>query len=166
MKRKYTTQLSKKECISFVKDNVDFIRFDFSNEYFRGWTKLGIFSISYHDGKRERGRGVYNKAIGRISVKNGKTQVQFRLYKGWTDLFSILYTVMLSTFVVFISGPPFIPYAFLITLILLPIIMVPYTWLYTTLSNDGHYNEVTLLTYVERVFELQPVLEEQEVSSN
>lgn len=159
-KRRYTTKLSQKECITFIKDNVDFIHFDFYDEYFRGWTKLGIFSISYNDGQHKRGRAVYNKAVGRISIKNGKTQVRFRLYKGWTDLFSIIYTMLLSSCVMLIMGPPFISNMFFLSVIVFPVILVSYSWLYTILSNDGRSNEATLLAYLERVFELEPEREQ------
>lgn len=159
-KRKYTTKLSRKECISFIKDNIDFIRFDFYNESFRGWTKFGIFSISYNDGEHNRRRIVRNKAVGRISVKDGKTRVRFRLYKGWTDLFSLIYTMLLFSFMNLFMAPPFISEMFFLSVTLLPAIMVLYSWLYTILSEDGHSNEATLLAYVERVFELEPEMKE------
>ncbi|WP_454190140.1 hypothetical protein [Paenibacillus sp. Marseille-Q7038] len=159
-KRRYTTKLSQKECISFIKDNIDFIRFDFYNESFRGWTKFGIFSISYNDGEHNRRRIVRNKAVGRISVKEGITHVRFRLYKGWTDIFSLMYTMLLFSCMNLFMGPPFISEMFFFSVTLIPAIMVLYSWLYTILSEDGHSNEAILLAYVERIFELEPEMKE------
>lgn len=160
-KRRYTTKLSRKECISFIKDNIDFIHFDFYNESFRGWTKFGIFSISYNDGEQKRGRIVRNKAVGRISVKDGETRIRFRLYKGWTDFFSMIYTMLLASCVNVMMGPPFISYMFLVSVTVIPLILILYSWLYTISSEDGRSNEVYLLAYLERVFELEPEVEEQ-----
>lgn len=160
-KRRYISKLSQKECISFIKDNIDFIHFNFYDESFRGWTKFGIFSISYNDGEQKRRRIVRNKAVGRISVKDGQTRIRFRLYKGWTDIFSIIYTMLLASFLNVVMGPPFISYMFLASVTVIPAILVLYSWLYTILSKDGHFNEVTLLSYLERVFELEPEMEKQ-----
>ena len=159
-KRRYTTKLSQKECISFIKDNIDFIHFDLYDEFFRGWTKFSIFSISYNDGEHKRGRAVYNKAVGIISMKNGETRVRFRLYKGWTDLFSIIYTMLLPFCVMLIMGPPFIPNMLFLGVIVFPAILDSYSWLYTILSKAGHANEATLLAYLERVFELEPEMKQ------
>ena len=160
-KRRYITKLPRKECLSFIKENIDFIRFDFYNESFRGWTKFGIFSISYNDGEHNRRRIVRNKAVGRISVKDGKTHVRFRLYKGWTDPFALIYTMFLFSCINLIMGPPFISEMFFLSVSLLPAIMVLYSWLYTILSEDGHSNEAILLAYVERVFELEPEMKQR-----
>jgi hypothetical protein len=90
MKRKYFSTLSKRECESFIEENIDFISFNIGQEHFSGWTKLGFFNISYVSGKYRLYNPIYNKVIGRITNKDGNTIVSIHSYKGLTDIFSLL----------------------------------------------------------------------------
>lgn len=99
MKRKYISTLSEKECKSFIKENIDFISFNFTQEHFIGWTKFGFFSITYKSGKIRMYNPIFNKALGRITSKNGKTMVSFRTYKGLTDIFSLFF-IFVSSFII------------------------------------------------------------------
>jgi hypothetical protein len=90
VKKEYFSTLSRKECESFIKENIDYFSFNIGQEHFSGWTKFGFFCISYISGKYRLYNPIYNKVIGRIADKNGNTTVSIHLYKGLTDIFSLL----------------------------------------------------------------------------
>lgn len=88
---KYETDLSINECRTIFKECTDFVAFSFGEERLTGWIQFGFFSISYRSGKFRMYNPIFIKAIGKLTECDGRTLVKFSIYKGLTDIFSILY---------------------------------------------------------------------------
>lgn len=157
MKRKYISTLSEKECKSFIKENVDFISFNFTQEHFTGWTKFGFFSIAYKSGKIKMYNPIFNKAIGRITSKNGGTMVSFRTYKGLTDIFSLLF-LFVSSFIILLAAG--INYEFNVTQVIgLSVLCCAFassiTFVASCLSEEGQEGESELCDFIQRSLSLK-----------
>jgi len=158
LKRTYATRLSPADCQAVIRDCVDLISFNIGVEAFTGWAKLSRFSISYKSGKMRRFNPIFNKAIGRLERKGGKTIVTFTTYKGLTDLFSLLFLFIGSFLIIAIASrgelgvwamsglSPFC--CFLAATI---------TFALTWISDEGREGERQLIEFLERNLELENI---------
>ncbi|MGZ9585779.1 hypothetical protein [Paenibacillus marinisediminis] len=157
MKRTYTSGYTKQECISFIKENVDFVSLQYGIEHVKGWTRFSLFSLSYRNGEIRRNNPIFNKAVGRIKTKQGKTIVSFRTYKGLTDIFSVLGLFASSVVIVTLASlsSSGIPLHFILLMALICTLLgASITWIWSSLSTEGIEGEQELIAYMERALKL------------
>ena len=156
MKRRYTTMLSVDESRARIKENIDLFPFNFGYETFFGWVKYRIFSINYSDGKIRRNNPIFNKVIGRILTKKGKTIIEFRTFNGLTDTFSLIY-IGLGSFLILLFATQGILdlWSMLVFSMLCCIFTALVTFIFTILSTEGKEGEQRLIEFLENILELE-----------
>jgi hypothetical protein len=155
MKKRYTTVLSIDECKSRIKDCIHFLRFNFGQEQFVGWIRFGIFSIAYRNGKIRMYNPIFNKSIGRIYKKNGKTYVDFSLFKGLTDIFSVFYIFIGSLLIISLVAHGLNLLGRISLSVLCCIFASSITWFFSWITEEGRDGEGRLSEFLERNLELE-----------
>ena len=95
------TEMDLQQCRQALRDALD-SRKVFKEERYTGWVKGKLFSMSYGGDKEtaEKGRWAYNKAMGFLSERDGKTRVHAVIFRGLSDPVSllVLYAIFLIVF--------------------------------------------------------------------
>ncbi|MCR8642020.1 hypothetical protein NV379_05060 [Paenibacillus sp. N1-5-1-14] len=104
---------------------------------------------------------VRNKVMGRITVKNDKTHVSFRTYRGYTDVLSIV-TMFMISFISTILADVATGALNMMWKLLLPIlfclIAASFSWIVSHTSEDGQENENLLIEFLKDGLELKDEL--------
>lgn len=154
---KCSTELSKSHCESVIKHSVDIYSITLDGGELVGWINQGIFSISVTRGMLKSDL-VRNKVLGKISTKNNKTYVNFRTYRGYTDIVSIItmfIVCFISTSLADISTGVISFWWKIIMSGLFCLLIAAVSWIISHASEDGQENESILIEFLEKGLELR-----------
>ena len=157
LKYSCSTDLSKSHCESVIKHSVNLYSITLDGGEFVGWMNKGLFSISVTRGMLKSDL-VRNKVLGKISTKNNKTYVNFRTYRGYTDIVSIM-TIFVVCFISMsladiTTGVISLLWKVLIsTLVCLLVAVI--SWMVSHASEDGQENEEILVEFLQKGLELK-----------
>lgn len=98
---------------------------------------------------------IFNKIIGTVKEKDGYTHVTFRLYKGLTDLISLLFIFVVSFLILSVRFYELNVFSRAGLSLLCCFFAASITFCFTWLSEDGQDGEVQLVEFVKRNLELR-----------
>lgn len=176
MKKRYHTRLSPAQCRARLKQDIRRFAAPFSGGYeqFTGWACGRWFAVSYHDGENSgismegdalvrRIRLVRNKAIARITVREGVSAVAVRTYRGCTDILSIAFVAaglfLANMLITLLSGMGDADAALLVSVWLAAAMTLAWAALtaaWSYLSRAGEDNGRRLLEFLQATLQMEP----------
>lgn len=156
-RKRFVSTLTVKECNMFIEENLGLLFLHYGLDRFQGWVRLGFYCVTLTNERFQLRNPVFHKAIGRISKSNGETRVTVTMYRGLTDLFSLL-TIFLISYV--LLGILTLNYNFVslsLLSLLISFVVAGITYLITCFSEEAIENEEELLDFLKRSMELRKV---------
>lgn len=117
-------------------------------ERYIGWCKGKVFSVNYYSGAEfgRRNYPIYNKAMGIICDKDGRTEVSYHVFRGLTDPVSVMVLFLFTSLILKIVEVSF----FVLFGLGWTVAVALLTWICTVCSATGQEGKERLEEFLSR----------------
>ncbi|MBR5247459.1 MAG: hypothetical protein IKV27_00710 [Lachnospiraceae bacterium] len=135
------------EYTDILRDRFD-SRLMLGQERYIGWCMGKVFSLNYYSGAEfmRRNYPIYNKAMGIIRDRDGRTEVSYHVFRGLTDPVSVIVQFLLTLLILKIVEVPF----FVLFGLGWTIAVALLTWVCTVCSQRGQEGKERLDEFLSR----------------